>query len=267
MSDQVFKETNKEVKLGYFNMRGFQESNHAEYLDNDKNLLGLYLLVVAETWLSDKTTNRVIQNKLKNWKIIKRLDATDNKKHMGLMLLVPNNLNKYDELVFGLDYVQGLRNNEDLLYQGLVLNLKQIYKKIVCLYIRQTPNKRESLEIRNRFETADCIMGDLNLNKMNQSERLNLLQICGENKIVTLDEITTNRNNQLDHVLLDKLMIKNSFTTSFLNLASDHNPIVIRIGYPGNQFSEDFLEGIYFDSDHHLKPKGRAKDLENLDKE
>ena len=62
LSDQVFKETNKEVKLGYFNMRGFQESNHAEYLDNDKNLLGLHLLVVAETWLSDKTTNRVIQN-------------------------------------------------------------------------------------------------------------------------------------------------------------------------------------------------------------
>ena len=255
VSDQVFKESDKEVKLGYFNMRGFLESNHSDYLDNDKNLLGLHLLVISETWLSDKVSNKVVKNKLKNWKIIKRLDATNDKKHMGLMLLAPNDFTNLDELVFDMDYVQGLQNNEELLYQGLVLDLKKIYKKIVCLYIRQTPNKKESLEIRDRFETVDCIMGDLNLNKETQSERLNLLQICGKNKSIALDEITTNKNNQLDHVILDKLMVKNCFTTSFFSLASDHKPIVLRIPYPENPFSTDFLEGIYFDSHHHLKPK------------
>ena len=34
----------------------------------------------CETWLNIKTTNQEVINKLENWKIVKRLDATDNKK-------------------------------------------------------------------------------------------------------------------------------------------------------------------------------------------
>ena len=49
VSDKIFKENNLEIKLGYFNMRGFLESNHAQYLDNDKNLLNLHLLIISET--------------------------------------------------------------------------------------------------------------------------------------------------------------------------------------------------------------------------
>ena len=46
--DNIF-EDNNDIKLGYFNIRGLCESNHAEYLDNDKNLLNLDFLVIAET--------------------------------------------------------------------------------------------------------------------------------------------------------------------------------------------------------------------------
>ena len=129
-----------------------------------------------------------------------------------------------------------------------------IYKTVVCIYIRKTPNEKESLEIAKRFQHADCIMGDLNLNPAVPNQSLNLSRICGDTKGIALMEITTNNDNQLDHVLLDKSMMKSCFSTSYLNLASDHKPIVMRVPLPGNQFSEKFLDLIFFDSDHHLKP-------------
>jgi hypothetical protein len=148
-------------------MRGYLESNHAEYLDNDRNLLNLHLLVVSETWLTFNTSNEQVIKKLKNWKVIKRLTATDNTKHMGLMLLAPIMVENIDNLIFSLDYVEGYRNDGEsgaLLYQGIILDIKVIYKKIACLYIRQTPNQIETEELAGRFKNHDCIIGDLNLN-------------------------------------------------------------------------------------------------------
>ena len=56
---------------------------------NDLNLLNLNFLVISETWLTVNTTNKEAISKLENWKIIKRLDSTDHKKHMGLKLIPP----------------------------------------------------------------------------------------------------------------------------------------------------------------------------------
>ena len=254
VSDPIFKENNKEVKLGYFNMRGFLESNHAKYLDHDKNLLKLHFLIISETWLTSDIPNKIVIEKLKNWRIIKRLDATDNKKHMGLLLLAPNNFEDYKETIFSMDYSEGYRN-EKLLYQGIILDLKLIYKKIVCLYIRKTPNEKESLEIAEKFKNADCIMGDLNLNPSDLHQKSMLLKISGNDKSIALEEITTINNKQLDHIILKNEMAKCSFTTSYLNFASDHKSLVIRIPLPGNEFSEHFLEQVNFDSNHHLKRK------------
>ena len=51
--DKIFEEEEEEIKVGYLNIRGLFESNHAEYLDNDKNLLHLDFLVLSETWLNE----------------------------------------------------------------------------------------------------------------------------------------------------------------------------------------------------------------------
>ena len=174
---------------------------------------------------------------------------------MGLLLLAPQSFEEYNSIIFGLDYVQGLQNNGELLYQGLVLDQKMIYKTVVCLYIRKTPNDKETLEIANRFQYADCIIGDLNLNPAVPNQSSNLSKVCGSTKGIALMEITTINDNQLDHILLDKSLIKRCFSTSYFNLASDHKPIVLRIPLPGNQFSATFLEKKNFDSDHHLKTK------------
>ena len=43
---KIFEEE-EEMKIGYLNIKGLFESNHAEYLDNDKNLLHLDFLVLS----------------------------------------------------------------------------------------------------------------------------------------------------------------------------------------------------------------------------
>ena len=147
VSDNVFEETFEEVKIGYFNVEGFLESNHAKYLDHDLNLLHLDFLVLAETWLTENVSNPEIIKALENWKIVKRLDSTDNGKHMGLMLLTPTNKTGSLKMMFDMDYVEGYTDgNTTLLYQGITMKLKKFYKKFVFLYIRKTPSQSESIK-------------------------------------------------------------------------------------------------------------------------
>ena len=81
-------------------------------------------LICSETWLTEKTTNNEIIEKLDNWKIIKRLDATDNRKHMGLMLMIPKGQEASMQLVFDMDYIEGFSVvDATLLYQGLTMNI------------------------------------------------------------------------------------------------------------------------------------------------
>jgi hypothetical protein len=207
LSEAVFKDSSEEVKLGYFNIRGFLESNHAEYIDHDMNLLNLHFLVISETWLGDNTSNKTVIEKLNNWRIIKRLDATDGQRHMGLLLLTPSHSNYTEKLIYDLDYVEGYterRKAKSLLYQGLVMNLKCCYKKIVFIYIRETPSEIETIQFSKRFSDYDCIMGDLNLNPEIREQKARLKLICGNMKTLDLEEFTTINKTQLDHIILDK---------------------------------------------------------------
>ena len=250
LSEKIFND-DEEIKLGYFNIRGFLESDHAKYLDHDLNLLRVNFLVISETWLNHETANHEVISKLKNWKIIKRLDATDNRKHMGILFLAPNSYTEYPDALFNLDYVEGYskRKNDTLLYQGIIIELNIIYKRIVCLYIRETPNKEETYEIANRFRDFDCIMGDLNLNPAIPDQKSKLLALCGKDKMLALEEITTVFNNQLEHIILEKTLSDNCFATSFFNLASDHKPVVVRIGERMSNFTKEFKEKRNFDVD------------------
>ena len=121
ISDSIYEDDSEQLKVGYFNISGFMQSNHAEYLDKDINLLNLDYLVVAETWLSNDESNNLVISKLKNWRIVKRLDSTDNIKHMGLLLLSPYTVDRDSEILFALDYVEGYNaNSMKLLYQVVV---------------------------------------------------------------------------------------------------------------------------------------------------
>ena len=255
LSDCIFENADEEVKIGYFNIEGFLESNHAEYLDHDLNLLLLDFLVLSETWLTANITNNEIIKKLANWKIVKRLDSTDYGKHMGLMLITPirkvNSLN----LIFDMDYVEGYTDeNTTLLYQGITMNLKKIYKKFVFLYIRKTPSQSETTEIAERFNNFDGIIGDLNLNPAKPDQKWKLTKLCGNNKYLALTEVTTLKLNQLDHIILDENMSSHSFSTSYHNFASYHKSIVLRLATPSTKFRKEFREGKHFNIEKHLKP-------------
>ena len=82
------------------------------------------------------------------------------------------------------------------------------------IYIRETPTKEEVTEMANRFKTFDCIMGDVNLNPAIDDQKAKLETICGRDKILALKEITTDNNNQLDHIILGKSWSEFCFSTA-----------------------------------------------------
>ena len=185
-------------------MRGFCESDHAEYLNNDKNLLNLDFLVLAETWLDSGTSNQLVINKINNWIVVKRLDATDGGKHMGLMLIHPKSKMMGQSLIFSMDYVEERKMvTGKLLYQGIIIQFKEIYRQFVFLYIRETPNEKETADMSKKFENLDGIIGDLNLDPEMDNEDKKIRMLCGDSKVMSLKEITTVNFKQLDHILLD----------------------------------------------------------------
>ena len=254
INDTIYEDDSDQFKVGYLNISGLMQSNHAEYLDSDINLLKLDYLVVSETWLSTEDKNEAVIRKLPNWRIIKRLDATDNIKHMGLLLMSPYSNNRDEETLYNLDYVEGYKSyTQKLLYQGLVMEVKNYYKRIIFLYIRESPNLEESKEIAERFHDFDCIIGDLNLNPQIHQQQKKLLEICGRSKHMLLEETTTTNNTQLDHVIIENNMKENSFATAYHNFASYHKSIVLRITSSQNKFTKWFKQKVSFNADGHMR--------------
>merc|ERR1711993_121139 len=57
------------------------------FINNDLNLRDLDYLCIADTGLDKTTTNEFLTQELSNWKLRRRDDAEDGRKHMGLLLL------------------------------------------------------------------------------------------------------------------------------------------------------------------------------------
>ena len=82
-----FSKWNCEIRVGYFNINGLLEGNHAEYHNSDHNLKNLDILVIAETKLNKNYDDEIITRTLNKWNFFNRYDSNDGMKHMGLMLL------------------------------------------------------------------------------------------------------------------------------------------------------------------------------------
>ena len=103
-------------------------------------------------------------------------------------------------------------------------------------------------------------MGDLNLDTYRTGDLQKINLLC-EQRTKVLNEITTIRFNQLDHVLLDCKLFPNFFTTSFRNHTTDHHAPVIRIPVFGNSISDAFLQDTNFDREHWTKASKRKGDF------
>ena len=84
---KIFKEPEKDIKIGYININGLYDNKSHTFLNNDKNLLLLDFLVVADTRLNEKQKTCDTENEFTNWKVIERIDSKDGRNHMGLLML------------------------------------------------------------------------------------------------------------------------------------------------------------------------------------
>ena len=97
-------------------------------------------------------------------------------------------------------------------------------------------------------------MGDLNLDPTREedSQKLNRLR---ERRTSVLNEVTTIRFNQLDHIDLDLNKFNTFYSTSFINYTSDHHLLSLRIAKDGNSFNESHLKKMSFNVDKETRSK------------
>ena len=113
-----------ELKIGYLNINGILDGDHHLYLNNDKNILNLDILVIAETKLTKETNHEELAEKLNEFNLLKRYDANDGKRHMGMLIMSPkkSNYKKFDSSL--------LKGFKDESSQGL------LYGVMSPLYLR-----------------------------------------------------------------------------------------------------------------------------------
>ena len=111
-------------------------------------------------------------------------------------------------------------------------------------------------KILQSYEYSDCdiMMGDLNLNPIIQSEKERINQICNSRLEMAMNEqTTTDTKNQIDHILVDKVLKGRVFVTSYFNFMSNHKLIVARVGICGNLLKKEILKDLQYPSKKFMK--------------
>ena len=150
LEDKVFVRDYKELKLGYLNVNDLTAEFHAEYLNSDKNLVHLDVLVVADSRLTSQYNVQQLEDKLDNYTLFSRYDSDDDVKHMGLVALCSRTSNLIDELpnietnCFRLKekMINGLM---ETYIQGLIMKFKKYEVNVAFVYIRRKPKKEDIL--------------------------------------------------------------------------------------------------------------------------
>ena len=252
LKNEIFQNIEKEIKVAYLNINGLLDSNHAKYLNDDRNLLCIDILVVAETKLLQNIRTLSFEAQLLNWKILKRYDSNSGKKNMGMILLTPRL-----QVFRGISLITNhtANRNDSLQIQGLVVQLKSGIS-LGFLYCRTTPTNSEIDYINRVYGCCEVMMGDFNLSHRNEEHKGKLKKLCENSKVSMLDEITRAiSNNQLDYVIIDEVLKSHCFSTSYFNFISDHKTITLRIGLEGNTLKNEVLQKLHFDAESHKKAK------------
>ena len=234
LHEPCFKIDKNDIKIGYLNINSLKDTLHAEYVNSDKNLLNLDFLCISDTRLCSKDTEDDIQQLLSNWLVVYRKDSSDNRQHMGLLVIRP--------IVEGkrvIHWAMKCEAPEDLRTTSggtrIQLIHGHLYEEVITfIYCNQTPSKGEVAYICRHTSKSNYILGDFNLNAeiSTQMERLN--EICGSSKILHLRAVTTVRRNQLDHIIIDRDKKYKTSSDSYFNFVSDHKSVVIRISQYAN---------------------------------
>ena len=265
LDEKIFENDESELKTGYLNINGLVDGNHGSYLNSDHNLKHLDILVLAETKLIQSWTSDKLDDILSDWNILRRYDADDGSKHMGLMLLSSKNSKMY-KCIKSVTY-QKAKRKDNLQIQGLTIRFS-FGVNIGFLYCRSTPSNSEIQTICDNFKECNVLMGDLNLSHRIKEDYRKVEYLCKSRKMSALKEIThPMSNNQLEYILVDKDLKNYTFVTSYNNFISDHNSISLRLGLNKNELTDEIKARINFDSESHLKSKDKISsddDFEEL---
>ena len=258
LEDKIFEVDGQEIKAGYLNINGLLEGNHDQYLNADKNLSNLDILVLAETKLLANCSKQTLESSLDNWNIIGRYDSKDQRKHMGLLLL-SSKRSKCSVKIHNISHKTANREGQNQI-EGLIIRLRNGFV-FGFIYCRSTPTESEITGIKSNFKECDMLMGDLNLSHRISSDQKKVESLCQGSKVNALKEITRSVSyNQLDYILIKKTLMVSCFATSFHNFISDHKSITVRIGLDDNNLTDEFKQKNTFDQESHLK----SKSLETL---
>ena len=242
----------KEIKMGYINTNNLMTGHSVLFLNSNSNILSLDILVIADTRLTAHTTSEELDSLLTSWNVIDRLDADDRMKHMGMVVLL-SRTSKFLKEDFKIISKKGYNPDKDMVYvQTSKITILSLKLQIGFGYIRETPNEEELQKISHGFRNCSVIIGDFNLDPNRASDLKKLDFLCGPNRERHLREVTTSNLNQLDHILVDKSLSKQCFTTSYYNPTSDHRTVTIRLPLKA-KFSSKFLEEINFDKEKWTK--------------
>ena len=247
LDQKIFIHSAAEIKIGYININGLYSAESCSMLNSDFNLLHLDILLVADTRLSSFDKQSQLENNLSSWKVLLRADSNDNMKHMGMLLLVSKQSNINEDQV-EMNSKQGVTDHQGkkMVYVQ-VIRIRVLQINVGFVYIRETPGADELKCLIEAFRNMDCIMGDLNLDPVRRSDKEKLQKLCGLDRVMILQEHTTTRSNQLDHIIMKSHFLKKVFATSFFNHSSDHRSISVRIPLNDNDFSDKFKKEWFFD--------------------
>ena len=257
--DNVIFETPEEVKIGYININSLYQGSSDILLNGDKNLLKLDILCVADTRLTEADSATELERRLSNWTIIERVDADDGQKHMGLLLLTSKS-SLYEAQLSSSNIVVAIEcamSKETEFLQ--MIKLRCFNMKIGFFYIRETPTVQQiEVHLEPFFLKTDLVMGDMNLDPRREEDLKKLMKLCGLRRVRVLNENTTNRFNQLDHIFIRADLSQLTFSTSFINHTSDHRTITTRIPLKQQSFSQSFKEDWHFDRDHWTRKRRKV---------
>ena len=244
----------KEIKMGYINTNNLLTGHSLLFLNSNSNLLSLDILVIADTRLNAETTSDGLDNLLSSWNVVDRLDSEDGIQHMGMVVLL-SKTSTFLKDDFEIISKKGFNPNKDMVYvQTSKITIISLKLQIGFGYIRETPNEEELQKIVKGFRNCNVIIGDFNLDPNRATDLTKLDRMCGPNRERHLREVTTSNLNQLDHILVDKSLAKQCFSTSYYNPTSDHRTVTIRLPMNAkSKFSSKFLEDFHFDREKWTK--------------
>jgi hypothetical protein len=93
LDQKIFAVDKSEIKVGYLNINGLEDGNHSQYFNADKNLNHLDIIVLAETKLGEKSTNKSLEICLNNWKLKSRYDSRIKESTWGFCYSLVRSLN------------------------------------------------------------------------------------------------------------------------------------------------------------------------------